>query len=164
MPMRVTEKAFRRFTAIYLICAALYVVLGFASIVNAYAQSTNPMIPVPDRFTNAPSGSDDVAVEAYYDYLNIRHFNQQNETYFLDPVDFITIYGILAGILIIFYFLMMAWYARRSKGDLYPVEVYNGYLSERGGPVDSFNWAVYAILAAFMIYYVVVHLIYGQYY
>ncbi len=44
------------------------------------------------------------------------------------------------------------------------MEVYNGYITERGGPVDSFNWATYAILVGLVIAYVVWNLIYGQMY
>ena len=53
---------------------------------------------------------------------------------------------------------------RRHQGDLYPVEVYNAYITERGGPIDSFNWATYAILLTYMAYYTVINLIFGQYY
>ena len=122
------------------------------------------MIPVPSGYTDVPTGSDDEAVQNYYDYLDYRHLAYLHETTTIDRVDLTTIYGILGGILIIFYFFVTAWGARRSKADLYPVEVYNGYLSERGGPVDPFNIAVYAILFCYMVYYTVIQLIYGQYY
>lgn len=156
----------RWFGRLYLLAAALYVLLGFVLIGTALARGleVNPMIPVPSRFAEVPSGSDDASVQAYYDYLNYRHLDYLSETLTVDWLTITTVYGILAGILVIFYFLAMAWGARRSKADLYPVESFNGYISERGGPIDPFNLALYAILVCYMVYYTVVSLIYGQYY
>ncbi len=166
MRLNLSNNTYRWVARLYVLAAVLYVLLGFTLIANAYArgQEVNPMIPVPSEYTDVPTGSDDEAVEAYYDYLNYRHLDELNQTYLFDPLGITTIYGILGGILVISYFFAFAWHARMSRGDLYPVEVFNGYLSERGGPVDPFNWAVYAILIAYMVYYTVVHLIFGQYY
>lgn len=161
-----SNDTFRWVARLYVLGAVIYVLLGFVLIAGAYArgQEVNPMIPVPSEYTEVPTGSDDASVKAYYDYLNYRHLDQLGQTHTLDPLVITTIYGILGGILVIFYFFVLAWHARRPKGDLYPVEVFNGYVSERGGPIDSFNWAVYAILIAYMVYYTAVSLIFGQYY
>lgn len=166
MNLGMSDNTARWVARLYILAAALYVLLGFVLIAHAYArgQEINPMIPVPSQYTDVPTGSDDAAVQAYYDYLNYRHLENLEQTYTWSPLTLTTAYGILGGILVIFYFLVLAWHARRSRGDLYPVEVFNGYLSERGGPVDAFNWAVYAILLGFMIYYTVVNVIFGQYY
>jgi hypothetical protein len=66
--------------------------------------------------------------------------------------------------LISLYFFAFAWYARRRSGDLYPVEVFNGIITERNGPVDPFNYAVWAILGIYIVYYTVIQVLYGQLY
>ena len=48
--------------------------------------------------------------------------------------------------------------ATHAGRDLYPVEVYNAIITERGGPVDTFNWVLYAVLLSYMAYYTVTNL------
>jgi hypothetical protein len=157
------EKTVRR---IYVITVIAYLLVGVLLTIPAYATETtsNPIVPIPGPAVSVPTGSDDVSVLAYYDYLNLRHANSLRETYIYDWQTFLVTYGVIAAVLVFFYFFVFAWHARRRQADLYPVEVYNGFLTERGGPVDPFNYAAWAILGIYMVYYTVIQLMYGQLY
>lgn len=150
----------------YLVGAVIYLLLGILLAVPAYAteNTLNPLVPVPSHTSRVPTGSDDASVQAYYDYLNLEHANTLKETYHFNWQNFIVTYAMIAAALISLYFFAFAWYARRRSGDLYPVEVFNGLLTERAGPVDAFNYAVWGILGIYMIWYIVIQLIYGQIY
>jgi hypothetical protein len=158
-----TSRVTRR---IYLAGVVFYLLLGVLLAVPAYAteNTLNPIAPVPGSSLSVPTGSDDASVLAYYDYLNLEHANSLKETYHYNWQNFLVTYALIAAALISLYFFSFAWYARRRTGDLYPVEVFNGFITERGGPVDPFNWAVWAILGIYMVYYVVIQLLYGQIY
>ena len=162
-PVSKSEKTMRR---IYVITVITYVLLGLLLTIPAYAteNTANPIVPIPGPSVSVPTGSDDVSVLAYYDYLNLRHANSLKETYNYDWQTFLVTYGLIAAVLIAFYFFVFAWYARRRRSDLYPVEVYNGFITERGGPVEPFNYAAWSILGIYMIYYVAIQLTYGQLY
>ncbi len=163
-----TQRAGRLMGRVFLITVVLYGLLGVVLVYQAYAQQTlSSVYPVPGTVLSVPipTGNDDKTVNAYYDYLALRHVGTLNETYHIDVYYIGTMYLVIGTGLIVFYFLTFAWYARtRRQGDLYPVEVYNAYITERGGPVDSFNWATYAILLIYMTYYTVINLVLGQYY
>ncbi len=158
-PSRITRR-------IYVAGVVFYLLLGLLLTIPAYAteNTLNPIAPVPGSTHNVPTGSDDASVQAYYDYLNLEHSNSLKETYLYNWQNFLITYALIAAALISLYFFSFAWYARRRTGDLYPVEVFNGFITERGGPVDPFNYAVYAILGIYMVYYVVIQLLYGQIY
>jgi hypothetical protein len=162
------QRAGKLIGRVFLITVIMYGLLGMLLVYQAYAQQTlSSVYPVRGKVLpmSVPTGSNDQTVKAYYDYLTLRHVGTLNETYHIDWYYFGTMYLVIGTGLIVFYFLTFAWYARsRRQGDLYPVEVYNAYITERGGPVDSFNWAVYAILLIYMLYYTVINLILGQYY
>jgi hypothetical protein len=157
----------RGMVRLYLVGAIVYLLLGAILAVPAYAteNTLNPFIPVPGYTGQAvPTGSDDAAVQAYYDYLNLEHSRSLTETYHYNWENFITTYAVIAAALISLYFFAFAWYARRRSLDLYPVEVFNGVITERSGPIDAFNYAVWSILGIYIIWYVVIQLIYGQIY
>ncbi len=48
--------------------------------------------------------------------------------------------------------------------DLYPVEAYNGVITERNGAVDYFNWTLYAIVLAWGLGIMIFQIIFGQVY
>ncbi len=155
------SRTYRRIKLFLTITTVAYILLGMAAIWQAYAQeSYTAYSPV----TRVPAGSDDKSVKAYYDYLAQTDFTGKKETYNINPSAVTWTYGSLGLTIIIFYYFIFAWYARQVSGDLYPVEVYNGYISERGGPVDAFNIAVYVVLGAYMAYYIVITIIFGQIY
>jgi len=162
MPAGILTRPARRF---YLVATLAYAALGLVfTAVAVAAQTNNPIVPLPGDSTKVPTGSDDASVKAYYDYLNARHLDGLSETYGFDWNTFLTIYGLILIFLVATFFFVYAWHARRAKGDMYPVEVYNGYITERGGGVDAFNWALYAVFLTYMVYYTVISVLYGQYY
>ena len=150
----------------YLVGAVIYLLLGALLAVPAYAteNTLNPLVPVPAHTTKVPTGSDDASVSAYYDYLNLEHAGSLKETYHFNWQNFIVTYAMIAAALISLYFFAFAWYSRRRSEDLYPVEAFNGLLTERAGPIDAFNYAVWSILGIYMIWYIVIQLMYGQIY
>jgi len=154
----------RRIIRIYTVTSALYFLLGAGLVWQSYAQTRVSPTVFYERPIRVPTGNDDNAVNAYYDYLMLRNLRSLGETWVHpNPLVLGWVYLWLAFLLGIFYFLMFAWYARRTRGDLYPVEVYN-VISERGGPVDPFNWALYAVLLSYMLYYSVQDILFGQFY
>ncbi len=152
---------------LYVFGVVVYIALGFVFAGVAYAQmerigpsfTTNPV-------TKVPTGSDDVTVQKYYDYLQLRHLQQQVETYGVSSVTLVIVYGILGATLLLFAALAWIWFSRQKRGapGLYPVEVYNGYITERADPVDAFAWSNYAVMLAFMVFYIWWDLVFGQWY
>jgi hypothetical protein len=161
------QRTYRYVAAIMVGTAFMYAVFGGVIVYRAYAQQTYSwVIPTLNKpYLTVPTGADDKSVNAFFDYNQLRHIASLQETYFVDPYYLGTMYLVIGAVLIIFYALALSWFARlRSRGDLYPVEVYNGYITERSGPVDVLNWVVYAILLCYMLTYTAVNLIGGQYY
>ena len=140
----------------------LYILLGFTMAWQAYAQ-TKSVIDTGTELT-VPSGSDDKSVAAYYDYLNESAYLAEHETYVLDVPALGWTYGFLGAMLVVSYFYIGSWYARLGTHDLYPVESYNGYITERGGPVPRFNNVFYMVIGSFMAYYGFIQILYGQLY
>jgi hypothetical protein len=145
----------------------LYVISGGLLIGAAYAQQTRSSIfPAPNKpIMKVPTGSGDAAVKAFFDYDNLRHVSSLEETYIVNPSDTPTMFLVAGVALIMFYVLAFSWSSDvHAKSDLYPVEVYNGYMAERGGPIGVFVWAGWAVALTYMTYYTVINLMYGQYY
>lgn len=167
MTARRFQRVGRVITTFFVVSAVLYAALGGALVYQAYAQQTRSwVIPTPNKpIMTVPTGSDDAAAKAFFDYLTLRHVSSLEEQYIVDPYYVGTMYLLIGGILLVSYFLAFTWYARRrNDGDLYPVEVYNAYITERSGPIDTFNWVVWAVLLSYMAYYTVINLMFGQYY
>jgi hypothetical protein len=166
-PATRTRRVARYLAALMIGTTVMYALLGGFVIYQAYAQQTYSwVLPTLNKpFLKVPTGADDKAVSAFFDYNQLRHLASLQETYFVDPYYLGTMYLIIGVILVTFYALSLSWFSRqRRKGDLYPVEVYNGYITERSGPVDWMNWLLYAVLLCYMVTYTVVNLIGGQYY
>ena len=113
-----------------------------------------------------PTGSDDVTYRSITTTCRLRHLQGQVETYGVNDVVLVIIYGILGATLLIFTAITWAWFTRQRRGTpgLYPVEVYNGYITERGSPVDTIAWSNYAVMLAFMVFYIWWNLTFGQWY
>ena len=97
----------------------------------------------PHSSSQVPTGNDDATVEQYYDYLNLQQLNTLGEQYLFDwqylqhhlsgswrPSSSSSTSSSSPGT------------ARRRKLDLYPVEVFNGVITERSGPVDPLSWGM----------------------
>jgi hypothetical protein len=167
VPRTKTQQAYRYVAILMVLTAVMYGVFGAFIIYRTYAQQTYSwVIPTLNKpYLKVPTGSDDKSVQAFFDYNQLRHLASLQETYFWDPYYLGTMYLVIGVVVLIFYGVAFSWFARlRSQGDLYPVEVYNAYITERGGPVDILNWLAYAVLLCYMITYTVVNLIGGQYY
>jgi hypothetical protein len=161
-------KTYRVVARVMIAATVLYALMGVFIVFEAYAQQTYswvlPTVNKPHPRV-VPTGADDKAVNAFYDYDQLRHVASLSETYFMDPYYLTTMYLVFGVVIVCFYGLTYAWLARhQSRGDLYPVETYNAYLTERNGPIDAFNWILWAILLSYMVVYTVVNLIGGQYY
>lgn len=142
-----------------------YVLLAVGVVAVAYAQPSESTIPLPSHaFLKPPSGSSDVVVERYFDYLHLQSIGNLKQTYGINWGGLLEAFSYGAVFLILLYFFVYSWFARRRAGDLYPVEVYNGYVTERNGGIDPFNWALYAVIAAYAVFYIAMSLRFGQIY
>ena len=156
----------RRLRKAYIIIVIAYVALGFVFVAQTYAtayERLGPQLP-SSPVVKVPTGNDDKTVEAYYDYLQLRHLQQQNQTYTVNSLALLITYSVLGAVLLIFSALVWSWYSRRRRDSagLYPVEVYNGYIAERNGPVDAYTLANYAVMLAFSAFYVWWDIVFGQ--
>lgn len=160
-----TQRAWVRAKRFYLLSVLMYALLATVFVAMAWAQQRQSSLPIPSQtYLVPPTGSDDVAVQRYFDYLKLQAAGNLTETYHQNWQGLTEALGFGAAFLIATYFFVFAWFARRRTGDLYPVEVYNGYITERNGGVDPFNWAVYALVAIYAIAYVALSLRFGQIY
>lgn len=147
-----------------------YVAAGLGIVAQALAQPVQPsassITPVPGHpgITRPPAGSDDDTVKSYFHYLDVQTFGTITETYHVNMVTLLEFYGVAGITIVSYYFFTFAWYGRLKTRDLYPVEVYNGYITERGNPVDPFNWCVWIVMLAYAFVYVAISLTYGQLY
>jgi hypothetical protein len=151
---------------LYVVTVAVYVALGFFFVAQTYAQQERLNGPITTHPVTAkvPTGSDDKTVEAYYQYLDLRHLQQQTQAYQVNPQTLIITYGVLGGTILVVFTLTWMWYSKRrtDSAGLYPVEVYNGYISERNGPVDVYTYANYAAMLAFSAFYIWWNIAFGQ--
>jgi hypothetical protein len=153
---------------LYLIALVAYVALGVVFVGSVYGDSQERIGPIitTQPVIKVPTGSSDATAQAYYHYLQLRHLQQQTETYGVNPVILIIVYGILGATLLIFFTLVWTWYARQPRGQagLYPPEVFDGYIAERGGPIDSFALTNYLVMLAFVVFTVWWNMTFGQWY
>jgi hypothetical protein len=166
-PVSKRHRTMGRIRKFYALTVIAYLILGIVLVGVAYAQtsSLSSVFPAPGNSKlSVPRGSTDAEAKAYFDYLQLQAYGGLHETYSINIVTVIEFYGVGGIVLVTTYFFMFAWYARLNRDDLYPVEVYNGYVTERGGPVDPFNWAVWAIMVIYAIAYIAISITYGQLY
>jgi hypothetical protein len=166
-PVSRLPKAYRIVSKLMLIVTVLYVLMGAFIVYDAYAQQTYSWVfPTLNKpHMQVPTGSDDKSVNAFFEYNQLRHMGSLEETYFVNPYYLVTMYLVFGLVIILFYALAYSWFGRfRNRGDLYPVETYNAYITERNSPIDAFNWTIWAILLSYMVVYTVINLIGGQYY
>lgn len=172
MLIRGDDRLTRQVKTFYLVATAAFLLLMlFVSAQSVALGETTTTLPAlqgaannPGPYNSVPTGSDDATVRQYYHYLNLRVLGGYHEMYGVNPFFLSWGFGAAVAILIVLYFFVFSWYARQRTQDLYPVEVYNGYITERAGPVDAFNYVLYAILAGLMVAYTVWNIIYGQMY
>jgi hypothetical protein len=161
------HRTMRRIRKFYAFTVIAYLLTGIVLVGVAYAQqsSRSSVFPVPGNVRlQVPKGSTDQEAQDYFNYLQLQAYGGVRETYRVNVVTFLEFYGVAGIVVGVLYLFMFTWYARLRRDDLYPVEVYNGYITERGGPIDPFNWAVWSIMLIYAIAYIAVSLMYGQLY
>lgn len=150
---------------LYVLSVGIYALLAAIFTGLAYAQPRSTVVPLPSQsFLRPPSGSSDAVVERYFKYLHLQNLGNIGQTQGINWVGILDAFAFGAAFLVILYFLVFAWFARRRSGDLYPVEVYNGYITERNGGIDAFNWAAYAVILIYGVFYIAMSLRFGQIY
>jgi hypothetical protein len=113
---------------------------------------------------HVPSGSSREAVAEYFRYLYAQHVGE--------PVQQVGINWTLLAwwafwvlVLVVVLYAFTTWQQRtRASQELYPVETYDGYISDGNGPVGRFLLLFFAIVAGWLIYTTVRSLTYGQIY
>lgn len=158
-------RAARIARTLYVLAVSMYVILALLFSAVALAQPRTSTVPLPSRtYLAPPSGSSDAVVEKYFDYLALQHLGNIEQTTSVNWLGLMEAFSFGGAFLIILYFFIYAWFARRKTGDLYPLEVYNGYITERNGRVDAFNWALYVAIFVYGVFYIIVSLRFGQIY
>jgi len=155
------------FRWLYVFVTIGYLLVGLIVVAPAIAttqHTINQVAPIPTYSSQVPTGNDDATVEQYYNYLNLQHLNTLQEQYLFSWQFFTITYLLLAVFIFVFYVFVLSWYSRMKKLDLYPVEVFNGVITERSGPVDPLSRGTFGIVGVYCVYYIVIHLIYGQLY
>lgn len=148
---------------------AVYLLSGVIVVAKAWADaqsSEEPIFPVPGIvYVKPPTGASDSVVQQYYDYLQKMTYATLPEQYHLDVNSLLIMYAVL-GINIggIYVFVIGWYYSRLRKNDLYPVEVYNGFIAERAGPVDILNYYLWTLMGLYIVVYIVINLIFAQLY
>ena len=159
----------RRVRTAAVVLLAIYALSGVLLVAKAWADaqsSQEAIIPSPGIvYLKPPTGSSDRVVSAYYDYLQKMTYATLPEQYHLDIPSLLIMYAVL-GINIggIYVFVIGWYYSRLRKNDLYPVEVYNGLISERAGPFDILNYYLWTLMGLYIVVYIVINLIFAQLY
>ncbi len=110
-----------------------------------------------------PSGNTPEAVEAYYQYLLQHYITPIAQNTAFNWVIVATTLGwvaILAALLFIYF--------RRVRNEkpsrLYPVETYNGYISESNAGTGAFLFIFFGLIVLWLLYITVSNLTQGQLY
>jgi hypothetical protein len=110
-----------------------------------------------------PTGSSPEAVQAYYQYLLSFYINpvvQNVTTNWLIIGATMAWVAIVAGLVFIYF--------RRSRSEkpstLYPVETYNGYISESNAGTGLFLYIFFALVVLWLLYTTITNLTQGQLY
>lgn len=110
-----------------------------------------------------PTGNTPEAVQAYYQYLLAHYINpvtQNIATNYLIIGVTLGWVAIVTGIIFIYF--------RRSRSEkpskLYPVETYNGYISESNAGTGLFLYIFFALVILWLLYVTISNLTQGQLY
>jgi hypothetical protein len=113
-----------------------------------------------------PSGNTSEAAQAYYQYL----YQHRLEAVVAPRVDilwqgpfWIAVFGItLIGFFALYAFSLQQ--VHRKHGEIYGVVSFAGSLLERIGSVSTFDWFVWTATILWAAYFVVTHIVRGQFY
>lgn len=111
-----------------------------------------------------PSGNTSEVVNQYYDYMYGHYLAQATQTYYIhwDVLAWIGFWVfMLAGI---FYIYTRYQHSTHFAREPYPLESYNGYISEANGPVGVFLTFFFLIIGGWLLVTTVLNLLRGQIY
>lgn len=110
-----------------------------------------------------PSGNTPEQVQAYYQYLLAHYINPTMQNiamnYFLVGVTLGWV-AIITGL----FFIYFRRVRNEKPSKLYPVETYNGYISESNGGTGVFLAIFFALVVLWLLYITVSNLTQGQLY
>ena len=111
-----------------------------------------------------PTGRDGPTVRAYFDYLYNVYLNRITQQFTIQWATFYwTVFWI--ALMIGSFFAATWWHKRvRAEREPYPVETYDGYISEANGPVGPFLKLFFIGMFLWAVGLTILHLIYGQIY
>lgn len=116
------------------------------------------------RLSDIPTGSDSDTVEKYFDHLYGYYIKQFKFTFRIIPISLFWVLFYLA-VLSGFLFFGAMWQRKtRARSEPYPVETYDGYISEGNGPVGRFLWLFFAGIFLWCVGITVMSLTEGQIY
>jgi hypothetical protein len=110
-----------------------------------------------------PTGNNTQTVQQYYDYLYNIYLNSLHQRYQImwSGVLWVLFWlAVLAGL----FFVWVKWGRGEKPADVYPVETYNGYISEANGDSGRFLIVFYIILITWLIVQTALDLTRGQLY
>lgn len=162
-------KTWDRLRVVAIVLLVMYALSGVLLVAKAWADaqsSQEAAIPAPGLvYLRPPTGASDSVVQRYYDYLQKMTYATLPEQYHLDVNSLLIMYAALGISIGTLYVFVISWYTSRlRRNDLYPVEVYNGFIAERAGPIDLLDYYVWALMLAYIVVYVVINLIFAQLY
>jgi hypothetical protein len=110
-----------------------------------------------------PSGDTPEIVEQYYEYLLQHYINPLAQNTGLNWIIVAVTLGWVAIVAALFFI-----YFRRSRSEkpsqLYPVETYNGYISESNAGTGTFLFIFFALVVLWLLYTTISDLTMGQIY
>lgn len=126
---------------------------------------------------HVPSGSSQGQEDRYFNYLwKLDFINGPHQQVNVQWASIITV-ALWIGVLVLLAYLLTngSYHEQNKRGlatdpngpeiqDLYPVEAYNGIITERNGAVDKFNYFLYAIVIAFAVGLMLSQILNGQVY
>lgn len=126
---------------------------------------------------NVPTGTNTHTEDLYYQYM--WHYVQQQNPFQRTSIQWADLIVVFVWVLLIAflsYLLIHNGYHNQNKRgaatdpngplvqDMYPVESYNGVVTERNGGVDFFNYAIWALAVAWFLGIMFFQLVNGQIY
>lgn len=114
--------------------------------------------------SEVPTGSDEATVSDYYDYLYEHYLRQIDQTFDLEPITLLW-WGFWLALLVGGVGAAVWWQrSTRATSEPYPVESYNGYITEGNGPVGGFLTVFFIGVVIWLLAITVAHLVQGQIY
>ncbi len=110
-----------------------------------------------------PTGNTPEQVQAYYEYLLAQYVNPVTQNVTTNWLLIGVVFGWVTIATALFFI-----YFRRSRsekpGKLYPVETYNGYISESNAGTGLFLYIFFALVVLWLLYVTISNLTRGQLY